>query len=285
MTHRDYILNINKKYILNANIYDSVNNCRKLCYITNNDEYIPTNRDSQYFLDDNQDHIFYNLNNEKFERYGNGEVSFIEYPNFSLLNIEDIIDIPEACENNNKGIGESNKIVLDELNVRKENYKKLYTENLKYVDENFLENVEVNKELYIGKTYNDDQFMFNTIFNLLPEDYINKNFNIDIINEKFNEILEYYESIALTELNEEKNSLNEDDQKKEIDSVISLVNDGVILTKKENQSIIEQEDNSFDAIDKILQSWPPILFPVPSFISDDEDDTVFKDSSLLFQEN
>jgi len=64
-----------------------------------------------------------------------------------------------------------------------------------------------------------------------------------------------------------------------------LVNDGVILTKKENLSIIEQEDNSFDIIDKILQSWPPILFPVPSFISDDEDDTVFKDSSLLFQEN
>jgi len=281
MTHRDYILNITKKYILHANIYDSVNNCRKLCYITNNDAYIPTHRDSQYLLDNNQDQIFYNLNNEKFERYENGEVFFIEYPNFDLLNVEDIIDIPEACENNNKGIEESNNIVINNLKNKKEKLLELKDEIKQY---NLDINLNLNDSLFINKVYDDNQYIFNTLFNLNPNDYKENNFSVNEINIIYNKILENKQSIALAELNEEKDKLDEDDQKQEIDSVISLVNDGVSLTKKENLSIIEQEDNPLDAIDKIFQSWPPILFPVPSFISDDEDNTVFKDSSLLFTE-
>lgn len=289
MNHRDYILDITKKYILEAEIYDKELGYTRSVYVTNKNKYITGTRGAKYSLTKDNDDIFFNLNLDRFEKYGHSGNTIVRqwiYPNFNLLGIDDTMYLPEVLKKNHKGIEESNKIVLEELNERKENYKKLYTENLKYVDEDFLKNVEINNQLYIGKTYNDDQFMFNTIFNLIPEDYLNKNFDINKINNKFSEILKIQQNIAVKELEEEKKNLTEKDQINEVNSVINLVKTGVKESIEENDRRIKSyksnEIEIIDAINDILTRWPPILFPVPTFLSDDEDNSVFKDTTLIF---
>ena len=85
---------------------------------------------------------------------------------------------------------------------------------------------------------------------------------------------------------QEKKNLTEKDQINEVNSVINLVKTGVKESIEENDRRIKSYKSNgieiIDVINDILTRWPPILFPVPTFLSDDEDNSVFKDTTLIF---
>ena len=289
MTHKDYIIDISKNLIVQIACKDSEIPCGKFFYGTNNEDHITVNRTSTYHLSNANpnEYIFFDINASEFVKMDGNNIYSILYPNIKLLNceLEDIGD--EVILNNNPGVLSANELTLGNLDKLKNDFKILSTFATNYTPASAIENLKTNQTLYVNKVFNDNQAKFNLIFNITPTQYLNNTYNLTASRDKYFEVLDKEAAIAVASLEEEKTKKIALDAREEIDSVIGLVNSGVTDVKNTcNTAVTNYNTGTLslsEAMVDIFETWPPILYPVPTFICDNTDnDTTFQECQWKF---
>ena len=267
MTHKEYIYQFTKKYVLKLKyIEPNLNNRAVECYITNKVELIPT-KPAEYESEDEDNWVFFNLSLQTYQIFPIDNIQVIQYPDFK--NIQHINEILNC--NDDKIITDFNNCAIERINNQHEDYTKIVNISKKFTSNISDSLIDLYKKYFMSYLLTDTQIIFNLIFGITPESYITNTFDVKRIRQKWFEVLNHYADKAITTLNAEKTKMVEQDDKDEIDIIIEMVN----TTVEENKTEYGDVDNLQD----IFESWPPILLPYPDFICDNDDnDTTYQDT-------
>jgi|TARA_R100000479_G_scaffold176400_1_gene130631 hypothetical protein len=237
---QDYILEMNYKDKKGINRSSFVTNDKKLCKGKR-----PKDKSLDEPIDPNY-YTFYDLTNEEYIKipYSEERVYGFMYPHFNKLGITDTIDLTKAIEEKNPGIKEANKLVLEELKIKKVFFNKLINEAFNasvdfkidydarpgldmyeevrgladkpYNGESVLKynktvydgkNCDEVKDLFISDVYDQYQTKFNLIFDITVNEYRNKTYKLENICKKFFEILDIHKKKSIDVLDKEKEEM------------------------------------------------------------------------------
>lgn len=283
---------VTKQYIVQLNLLDKNFKGEKRVYVTKDENLAKNNIGKEDKLLN-----FYNLYLDKWITYDWTDIAMYTYPNYDMLVtqddedthfLENLIDIIK----DNPRVKDANEKVLNVIQERKKIFEDIVNEAKKFTE---LNNIDLNQELFLGEyfsntnAYTKNKLLFNLIFNLEYKNYVNTDYNLDIIIEKYYQVLDYYANKAKKDLDIERADIDDSEMLEEIDSIEEILNDSVNENKEfciaKKNSVVNDNYDKEDAIIDIMENWPPILFPVPEFICDNTDnDTLFEENIWLFKD-